>query len=208
MQLKAIFSVLLRDWEFEMAQPSETYRDDCSKMVIQLEQPCRVPVPQRAGFGAADVSGGAHEGRRRPDLCQAHQMCQAEAPDVFGFDEAADQVVVLVEHPRRVAARRGRARPCATARRWRSSTGGGLMSYRASAMEEFWERLARGQPGGGAPARLGAPGRPLRRGRDVRVDVHPRRALHGGRPRGDPEATRSAPRWPGSTAGTTTTSRP
>ncbi len=33
------------------------------------------------------------------DLCQAHQMCQAEAPDVFGFDEAADKVVVLQEHP-------------------------------------------------------------------------------------------------------------
>ena len=33
------------------------------------------------------------------DLCQAHQMCQAEAPDVFGFDEATDQVVVLVEQP-------------------------------------------------------------------------------------------------------------
>jgi ferredoxin len=33
------------------------------------------------------------------DLCQAHQMCQAEAPDVFGFDNDADQVVVLREHP-------------------------------------------------------------------------------------------------------------
>jgi len=33
------------------------------------------------------------------DLCQAHQMCQAEAPDVFGFDDAADKVVVLVDHP-------------------------------------------------------------------------------------------------------------
>jgi ferredoxin len=32
-------------------------------------------------------------------LCQGHQMCQGEAPDVFGFDEAADQVVLLVEHP-------------------------------------------------------------------------------------------------------------
>ena len=28
MQLKAIFSVILRDYEFEMAQPSESYRDD------------------------------------------------------------------------------------------------------------------------------------------------------------------------------------
>ncbi len=33
------------------------------------------------------------------DLCQGHQMCQGEAPDVFGFDEDADQVVVLEEHP-------------------------------------------------------------------------------------------------------------
>ena len=33
------------------------------------------------------------------DLCQGHQMCQAEAPDVFGFDADADLVVVLQEHP-------------------------------------------------------------------------------------------------------------
>lgn len=32
-------------------------------------------------------------------LCQGHQMCQGEAPDVFGFDEAADQVVLLQQHP-------------------------------------------------------------------------------------------------------------
>ena len=49
MQLKAIFSVILRDFEFEMAQPSETYRDDASKMVIQLEQPCRCQLPARTG---------------------------------------------------------------------------------------------------------------------------------------------------------------
>jgi sterol 14-demethylase len=48
MQLKAIFSVILRDYEFELAQPSESYRDDCSKMVIQLEQPCRVRYRRRA----------------------------------------------------------------------------------------------------------------------------------------------------------------
>jgi ferredoxin len=33
------------------------------------------------------------------DLCQGHRMCQGEAPDVFGFDAAADIVVVLQEHP-------------------------------------------------------------------------------------------------------------
>ncbi|WP_280425202.1 cytochrome P450 [Nocardia carnea] len=47
MQLKAIFSVLLRDWEFEMAQPSESYRNDHSKMVVQLQQPCTVRYRRR-----------------------------------------------------------------------------------------------------------------------------------------------------------------
>jgi ferredoxin len=32
-------------------------------------------------------------------LCQAHQMCQGEAPGVFGFDEEADHVTVLQVHP-------------------------------------------------------------------------------------------------------------
>ena len=50
MQLKAIFSVLLRGWEFELAQPHDTYRNDHSKMVVQLEQPClaRYRVRERA----------------------------------------------------------------------------------------------------------------------------------------------------------------
>ena len=48
MQMKAIFSVILRDYEFEMVQPSEDYRDDISKMVIQLAQPCRVKYRRRS----------------------------------------------------------------------------------------------------------------------------------------------------------------
>ncbi len=47
MQLKAIFSVILRDYEFEMVQPAEDYRDDTSKMVIQLAQPARVRYRRR-----------------------------------------------------------------------------------------------------------------------------------------------------------------
>ena len=42
-------AVLLRRFRFEMTQPSETYRDDYSKMVIQLQQPCRVAVIPREG---------------------------------------------------------------------------------------------------------------------------------------------------------------
>ena len=47
MQIKAIFSVLLQDFEFELVQPSETYRDDYSKMVIQLQRPCRARYRRR-----------------------------------------------------------------------------------------------------------------------------------------------------------------
>ena len=32
-------------------------------------------------------------------LCQGHQLCQADAPTVLGFDADADVVVVLDEHP-------------------------------------------------------------------------------------------------------------
>jgi len=48
MQLKAIFSLLLRRYEFELAQPAESYRSDHSKMVVQLAQPCRVRYRRRA----------------------------------------------------------------------------------------------------------------------------------------------------------------
>jgi len=48
MQMKAIFSIILRDYEFEMTQPSETYRDDLSKMVIHLQQPCQVTYRRRS----------------------------------------------------------------------------------------------------------------------------------------------------------------
>ncbi|WP_299571760.1 cytochrome P450 [uncultured Williamsia sp.] len=48
MQLKAIFSVLMQNYEFEMSQPSESYRNDHSKMVVQLQQPCRVKYRRRS----------------------------------------------------------------------------------------------------------------------------------------------------------------
>jgi sterol 14-demethylase len=48
MQIKAIFSVLLREYEFEMAQPSDSYRNDHSKMVVQLAQPAKVRYRRRS----------------------------------------------------------------------------------------------------------------------------------------------------------------
>ena len=51
MQIKAIFSVLLRTYEFEMAQEPESYRNDHSKMVVQLAQPARVRYRRRRVAG-------------------------------------------------------------------------------------------------------------------------------------------------------------
>ena len=54
MQIKAIFSVLLREYEFEMAQPSETYRNDHSKMVVQLAQPARCATAEPPAATSTD----------------------------------------------------------------------------------------------------------------------------------------------------------
>jgi sterol 14-demethylase len=53
MQLKAIFSVLLRGFRFEMAEPPDSYRNDHSRMVVQLRQPCRVRYRRRAADEAS-----------------------------------------------------------------------------------------------------------------------------------------------------------
>ena len=53
-----------------------------------------MPGPLPAPDGRADDASVADL-----DLCQGHQLCQGEAPDVFGFDEDADRSCVLEEHP-------------------------------------------------------------------------------------------------------------
>ncbi len=70
MQLKAIFSVLLLDWEFELAQPPESYRNDHSKMVVQMEQPCVVHYrrkPEGRLGGTATDATDATAGASGPD---------------------------------------------------------------------------------------------------------------------------------------------
>jgi sterol 14-demethylase len=104
-QLKAIFSVLLRRYEFEMLQPSETYRNDHSKMVVQLQQPCRVRYRRHAVQTAAShhqtdpeaaVSGGCRV-EVDWDLCQGHGVCATEAAEVFAVDKEKSCVRVLRE---------------------------------------------------------------------------------------------------------------
>ena len=56
MQLKAIFSAVLRRYDFELAQPPESYRNDHSKMVVQLAQPCRLRYRRRRDAAAERAS--------------------------------------------------------------------------------------------------------------------------------------------------------
>jgi sterol 14alpha-demethylase len=48
MQLKAIFSIVLRRYDFELVDPPETYTDDHTKMIVLPDQPCRVRYRRRA----------------------------------------------------------------------------------------------------------------------------------------------------------------
>jgi sterol 14-demethylase len=47
MQLKAIFSVLLRQWDFTLSLDADAYQNDHSKMVVQLAQPCPAQYRRR-----------------------------------------------------------------------------------------------------------------------------------------------------------------
>jgi sterol 14-demethylase len=106
-QLKAIFSVLLRSFEFELAQPKESYHNDHSKMVVTLKQPCRVRYRRRAqrtsGVSAADPASApaARSAGARvsvdADLCQGHGVCAAECPEIFAIDDEAMKVRLLRE---------------------------------------------------------------------------------------------------------------
>jgi sterol 14-demethylase len=109
MQLKAIFSILLRGFEFELAQPRESYGNDLSKMVVAVRQPCRVRHRRRAaaspsaGAGARGAAAARAAGAFRVcvdlDLCQGHGVCAGEAPEVFAVDRAAGKVVLRTETP-------------------------------------------------------------------------------------------------------------
>ena len=112
MQLKAIFSILLRRFDFALAQPAESYCNDHSKMVVQLEQPCRVrygrrdaeaaAAAQRRGTARGAAGAGAFAGLRVHadlDLCQGHATCVSEAPEVFALDPETRKVRVLRDRP-------------------------------------------------------------------------------------------------------------
>jgi sterol 14-demethylase len=105
MQLKAIFSVLLRQFTFELTQPSDTYRNDHSKMVVQLAQPCAARMlPRSVAAEHRDAVHSVHRPRTTAaqwrivvdrDLCQGHGVCESEAPGLF--EVSKDGVLTVLQ---------------------------------------------------------------------------------------------------------------
>ncbi len=106
LQLKAIFSILLRRYTFELIDEKDTYQDDFTQMVVQPASPCRVRYKKRTDIKQATVeSATTHAQEGLPtgpsftiaidrELCQGHATCMAEAPELFQVDEAGNVTVL------------------------------------------------------------------------------------------------------------------
>ncbi|WP_139558596.1 cytochrome P450 [Methylotetracoccus oryzae] len=107
-QIKAIFCVLLRRYEFELANPPEAYRDDYTKMVVEPGSPCPIRYRRREMTRSAtrtpNLTAAAESTKRQGfriavdmDLCKGHGNCMAEAPEVFHMDDSG-KLTVLQTH--------------------------------------------------------------------------------------------------------------
>lgn len=113
-QIKAIFCILLRRYEFELVDAPESYRDDYTKMVVEPASPCRIRYRKRlaAKQSTDQVSDEVqaqsceHGEQTIPrcrievdmDLCKGHASCMGEAPELFHVDEEG-KLTVLDERP-------------------------------------------------------------------------------------------------------------
>jgi len=106
-QIKAIISTLLSRYEFELANPPESYKDDYKKMVVEPGSPCPIRYRKRADakMPGIDVTHsnqpqkiGEAEGTFSVevdfDLCKGHANCVAEAPEIFHVDEKGSLTVL------------------------------------------------------------------------------------------------------------------
>jgi len=110
LQLKAIFSILLRRYTFELIADKNTYQDDFTQMVVQPLSPCRVRYKKRQLTPKASVEpivsivqeriqpGPGFQITLDRELCQGHATCMTEAPELFQVDDAGN-VTVLQENP-------------------------------------------------------------------------------------------------------------
>ncbi len=111
LQLKAIFSILLRRYEFELIDSPESYVDDFEQMVVQPKEPCRVRYRRRnvdtteskvankqASVDAKTEPCPFFQVKVDYDLCQGHATCMSEAPEIFRVDDSG-KLELLQENP-------------------------------------------------------------------------------------------------------------
>jgi sterol 14-demethylase len=110
LQLKAIFSILLRRYTFELVDEKDHYQDDFTQMVVQPVSPCRVRYIKRKAVKTTVVESTLTEVQENlktgpgfhikidRELCQGHATCMAEAPELFQVDEMGN-LTVLQENP-------------------------------------------------------------------------------------------------------------
>ena len=110
-QIKAIFCILLRRFEFVLVETPETYRDDYTKMVVEPASPCRIRYRKRktimeeaeitsTGLSSETVAEDPTQVQIvvDMDLCKGHATCQGEAPELFKVDENG-RLTVLNPYP-------------------------------------------------------------------------------------------------------------
>ena len=110
LQLKAIFSILLRRYTFELIDEKDYYQDDFTQMVVQPLSPCKVRYIKRTDIKNTTTDTTQNIAKTRSsstpsfeihldrELCQGHATCMTEAPELFHVDEAG-HVTLLQEHP-------------------------------------------------------------------------------------------------------------
>jgi len=110
LQLKAIFSLLLRRYTFELIDDQDAYQDDFTQMVVQPVSPCRVRYIKRTALECGtdksktnitqeDAQTGLNfQIKIDRALCQGHAGCMTEAPELFQVDDAGN-LTVLQESP-------------------------------------------------------------------------------------------------------------
>ncbi|MGY6275424.1 cytochrome P450 [Methylomonas sp. MgM2] len=110
LQLKAIFSILLRRYTFELLDDKDAYQDDFTQMVVQPATPCRVRYIMRKKLKRDVRESTENAVREAPqtgskfrisidrELCQGHASCMTEAPELFHVDDSGN-VTILQENP-------------------------------------------------------------------------------------------------------------
>ncbi|MBD2857853.1 cytochrome P450 [Spongiibacter sp. KMU-158] len=114
-QIKAIFAVLLRRYDFDLVESPQSYVDDYKEMIVQPLSPCRVRYRRRAESSFASEFGksapAAAEGcpfHQQTEsaslkvvldshLCQGHAMCIGEAPEYFSLDEEGQMHLIKTD---------------------------------------------------------------------------------------------------------------